>query len=72
MVFVSAGFDAHAEDPLAQLELVKEDYVWITDFIKDIADRFAEGRIVSSLEGGYQLAALAESATAHVRRLAGI
>lgn len=72
MVFVSAGFDAHAEDPLAQLGLVKEDYVWITDFIKDIADRFAEGRIVSSLEGGYQLAALAESATAHVRRLAGI
>lgn len=72
MVFVSAGFDAHADDPLAQLGLVKEDYIWITDFIKDIADRFAEGRIVSSLEGGYQLAALAESATAHVRTLAGI
>lgn len=72
MLFVSAGFDAHAEDPLAQLGLIKEDYVWITDFIKDIADRFAQGRIVSSLEGGYQLAALAESATAHVRTLAGI
>lgn len=72
MVFVSAGFDAHADDPLAQLELVEADYIWITDFIKDIAQQFADGRVVSTLEGGYQLAALAESATAHIRTLAGI
>lgn len=72
MIFVSAGFDAHADDPLAQLDLVEEDYVWITRFIIEIADRFAQGRIVSSLEGGYQLDALAESAAAHIRTLAGI
>ncbi|HZV62786.1 MAG TPA: histone deacetylase family protein [Methylophilaceae bacterium] len=72
MVFVSAGFDAHADDPLAQLGLVEDDYIWMTHFIKDIADSFAQGRIVSSLEGGYQLHALAKSATAHIRTLAGI
>ena len=72
MIFVSAGFDAHAEDPLAQLGLVEQDYIWITNFIKELANRFAEGRIVSSLEGGYQLDALARSATAHIRTLAGI
>jgi acetoin utilization deacetylase AcuC-like enzyme len=72
MIFVSAGFDAHADDPLAQLELTEEDYVCITRFIMEMADRFAQGRIVSSLEGGYQLDALAHSATAHIRTLAGI
>lgn len=72
IVFVSAGFDAHAEDPLAHLGLVREDYVWMTQFIKDVAGRFAKGRIVSSLEGGYHLPALAESAVAHIRTLAGI
>lgn len=72
MVYVSAGFDAHADDPLAQLGLVEEDYVWVTEFIMEIADRFAQGRIVSSLEGGYRLDALAESATAHIRTLARI
>lgn len=72
MIFVSAGFDAHADDPLAQLGLVEEDYVWTTRFIMEIAERFAQGRIVSSLEGGYQLDALAESAAAHIRTLAGI
>lgn len=72
MVFVSAGFDAHADDPLAQLGLLEDEYIWITDFTKDIANRFAQGRIVSALEGGYQLDALAKSATAHIRTLAGI
>lgn len=72
MVFVSAGFDAHADDPLAQLDLVEDDYIWVTRFVMDIAERFAQGRVVSSLEGGYQLEALAESATAHIRTLAGI
>lgn len=72
MVFVSAGFDAHALDPLAELRLVREDYVWITDFIKDMAEKHAKGRIVSSLEGGYDLPSLADSASAHVRTLAGL
>lgn len=72
MVFVSAGFDAHADDPLAQLGLVKDDYIWITEFIKDIAHKHAKDRVVSSLEGGYQLAALAECATAHIRTLASV
>ncbi|HEU4707706.1 MAG TPA: histone deacetylase family protein [Methylophilaceae bacterium] len=72
MVFVSAGFDAHVDDPLAQLQLDEEDYVWVTEFIKEIAGRFAQGRIVSTLEGGYQLTALAASASAHIRTLAGI
>jgi acetoin utilization deacetylase AcuC-like enzyme len=72
MVFVSAGFDAHVDDPLGQLGLVKDDYIWMTEFIKDIAHKHAKDRIVSSLEGGYQLTALAESATAHIRTLASI
>lgn len=72
MVFVSAGFDAHALDPLAELRLVREDYIWITNFIKDIAQKHAQGRIVSSLEGGYDLPSLADSANAHVRTLAGL
>jgi acetoin utilization deacetylase AcuC-like enzyme len=72
MVFVSAGFDAHALDPLAELRLVQDDYVWITEFIKDVAARHAKGRIVSMLEGGYDLPSLADSAMAHVKTLAGI
>ena len=69
MVFVSAGFDAHTDDPLAQLMLETEDYVWMTEFIRGVALRYAEGRIVSSLEGGYALPALAQAATAHIRVL---
>lgn len=69
MVFVSAGFDAHAEDPLANLSLLDDDFVWITRQIMDIAERHAEGRIVSMLEGGYALPALSRCATAHVRGL---
>lgn len=72
MLFVSAGFDAHHNDPLAQLALVNEDYAWLTEFIKDIAGKSADGRIVSVLEGGYHLPSLAESASAHVKALAGI
>lgn len=71
-IFISAGFDAHAEDPLAQLGLLRQDYVWVTEFVMKIAARHADGRIVSSLEGGYHLPALAESATAHIRTMAGI
>lgn len=69
LILVSAGFDAHAEDPLAGLELQDDDYLWITRFIVDAAERFAAGRIVSTLEGGYNLDALARSAALHVRGL---
>ena len=68
-IIVSAGFDAHRDDPLAQLELDAEDFAWITGAIMAAADRLTEGRIVSLLEGGYDLDALAASAAAHVRTL---
>ena len=70
MIFISAGFDAHREDDLGQLGLVEADYEWITMRIKDMAERHAKGRIVSCLEGGYALSALARSVAAHVRALA--
>lgn len=72
MIFVSAGFDAHREDDLGNMGLVEDDYVWITDQIKRVAQRHARGRIVSSLEGGYNLSALGRSVVAHVRALAGL
>jgi len=72
MIFVSAGFDAHREDDLAQLGLVEADYEWITYRIKDVAGRHAGGRIVSCLEGGYNLGALARSVAVHLRVLAGV
>jgi acetoin utilization deacetylase AcuC-like enzyme len=72
MVFISAGFDAHTEDPLAELRLVRDDYIWITEFIKNVAHKHAGDRVVSTLEGGYELHALADSAAAHVRTLAGL
>jgi acetoin utilization deacetylase AcuC-like enzyme len=72
MIFVSAGFDAHRDDDLGQLGLVEADYTWITGQIKDVAQRHAKGRIVSCLEGGYNLDALGRSVEAHVRALAGV
>ena len=72
MLFVSAGFDAHRDDELGQLGLVEADYQWITERIKGVADRHAEGRIVSCLEGGYHLDALARSVAVHLRVLAGL
>jgi acetoin utilization deacetylase AcuC-like enzyme len=72
MVFISAGFDAHREDELGQLGLVEADYEWITRRVKDVADRHAHGRIVSCLEGGYALSALARSVAAHLRVLADL
>jgi acetoin utilization deacetylase AcuC-like enzyme len=72
MIFISAGFDAHRDDPLGQLGLVEADYAWITQRIKHIADRHAQRRIVSCLEGGYDLGALARSVAAHLRVLAGV
>jgi acetoin utilization deacetylase AcuC-like enzyme len=66
LVLVSAGFDAHRSDPLAQIMLVEADYAWVTDQLVAIAARHAGGRLVSTLEGGYDLGALAASAAAHV------
>ena len=70
MIFISAGFDAHKDDDLGQLGLVEADYVWITRQIMAVADRHAKGRIVSTLEGGYNLRALGTSVEAHLRALA--
>ena len=70
MLFVSAGFDAHRDDELGQLGLVESDYEWITRRIKEVADRYAGGRIVSCLEGGYALGALARSVAVHLKVLA--
>jgi acetoin utilization deacetylase AcuC-like enzyme len=69
LVVVSAGFDAHQRDPLAQLELQDADYAWITAEIRALADALCDGRLISVLEGGYDLDALASAAAAHVRAL---
>lgn len=69
LLLISAGFDAHREDDLGQMGLVEEDYAWITSRLKDIAAKHAKGRIVSCLEGGYNLNALARSVEAHIRVL---
>jgi acetoin utilization deacetylase AcuC-like enzyme len=70
LILVSAGFDAHREDDLGQMGLVEADYAHITRRLMEVADRHARGRIVSTLEGGYNLSALARSVAAHVRTLA--
>ncbi len=69
LVIVSAGFDAHEDDPLGQIRLGDADFEWITQEILGLADRVADGRVVSTLEGGYDLGALARSAVLHVRAL---
>jgi acetoin utilization deacetylase AcuC-like enzyme len=69
LIIVSAGFDAHRLDPLAGLRLVEEDFAWITEAIGHLANRVCGGRVVSMLEGGYDLAALARSTAAHLRAL---
>lgn len=69
LLFVSAGFDAHREDEMGQLGMVEADYAWITDQLVGVADRCAQGRIVSMLEGGYNLSALGRSVVAHIRSL---
>jgi acetoin utilization deacetylase AcuC-like enzyme len=69
LILVSAGFDAHARDPLANLRFEAEDFAWITDRLVDLAGEYCNGRIVSTLEGGYDLQALSESVTAHVGTL---
>ena len=71
-IFISAGFDAHRDDDMAALALVEDDYVWVTRQIKDVAAQHAEGRIISCLEGGYNLGALARSVTMHIKALADL
>jgi acetoin utilization deacetylase AcuC-like enzyme len=72
MIFVSAGFDAHRDDPLANLNLTDGDFGWVTRQLVDVAARHANGRIVSTLEGGYSLPALGRSVAAHLRALAEV
>jgi acetoin utilization deacetylase AcuC-like enzyme len=72
MIFISAGFDAHRDDDMGQLALVESDYAWITERIKEVAQRHAKGRIVSCLEGGYDLGSLARSVEVHLRVLADL
>jgi acetoin utilization deacetylase AcuC-like enzyme len=72
MIFISAGFDAHRDDELGQLGLTEADYQWLTEQICQVAKRHAQGRVVSCLEGGYNLQALARSVQAHVRVLAAL
>jgi len=71
-IFISAGFDAHRDDDMAALALVEDDYVWVTQQIKDVAGKHAQGQIISCLEGGYNLGALARSVTMHIKVLADL
>ena len=69
LLLISAGFDAHFDDPLAQLQWETEDFAWLTGRLCDVADRTCDGRVVSTLEGGYDLDALGASVAAHVTTL---
>ena len=70
LILISAGFDAHRDDPLAHINLDEGDFAWVTAEITALAEQFSQGRIVSTLEGGYDLPALADSTLAHLRVLA--
>ena len=72
MIFISAGFDAHREDDLGGMGLVEADYAWMTEQLMEVARLYARGRIVSCLEGGYNLSALGRSVVAHLKALAEI
>lgn len=72
MIVVSAGFDAHRDDDLAQLDLTDADYAWLTEQIMQVADRYASGRVVSLLEGGYDLSALGRCVALHIKKLANL
>lgn len=71
MLFISAGFDAHRDDEMGMLGLVESDYAWVTDQLRGVAERHAKGRIVSVLEGGYELGALTRAVAAHLEHLVG-
>jgi acetoin utilization deacetylase AcuC-like enzyme len=72
MIFISAGFDAHAEDDMGGLRFVEADYAWVTERMREVAERHGKGRVVSILEGGYNLSALGRSVVAHIKALGGI
>ena len=72
MMFISAGFDAHLDDDMSNLALVEADYEWVTEKLKSVAQKWGNGRIVSVLEGGYELDALARSVAAHIKVLSGV
>jgi len=69
LILISAGFDGHSSDPLAGWNLLDEDYSWVTKQLMAIAEQYCDGKIVSFLEGGYDLAALSSAATAHIKEL---
>lgn len=69
IVYISAGFDAHIEDPLADLALENVDYAWMTQCIKEVAQQHAKGRLISALEGGYHLPTLGEAVSSHIQAL---
>jgi acetoin utilization deacetylase AcuC-like enzyme len=69
LIVISAGFDAHMRDPLANLNLAEEDFAWVTQKLMETADKHAAGRVVSVLEGGYDLEGLSKSVAAHVKTL---
>ncbi|RTZ63343.1 MAG: histone deacetylase family protein, partial [Aquificaceae bacterium] len=69
LIFISAGFDAHRDEFIAGLNLVEDDFAWVTEALCKLADKYAQGRIVSVLEGGYELSALGRSAVAHIKVL---
>jgi acetoin utilization deacetylase AcuC-like enzyme len=71
LIYISAGFDAHREDDMGNLGLVEADYEWVTRQLMDVANRHCQGRVISCLEGGYVLSALARSVAAHVKVLIG-
>ncbi len=72
LLLISAGFDAHREDDMGGLALREADYAWVTELLKEVAGRYAQGRIVSTLEGGYALHALGRSVAAHIKSLGGL
>jgi acetoin utilization deacetylase AcuC-like enzyme len=70
MIFFSAGFDAHRDDEMALLKFTESDYGWVTAEIKQVSDRYSQGRLVSVLEGGYEPHALGRSVASHLKVLA--
>ncbi len=72
MIFISAGFDAHRDDDMSMLRLSEPDYAWVTAELKRIAEQYAQRRIISVLEGGYELHALGRSVAAHIKLLSGL
>jgi acetoin utilization deacetylase AcuC-like enzyme len=72
LLLISAGFDAHRDDDMAALKLTEADYGWVTQELKNMAGKFSQGRIISALEGGYELRALGRSALAHIKVLSGL